>query len=101
MAPPSARGSENPSRPELAQATGTRLFDPQLCRDVGAKDEGLVADQFLRTARYAGEMMGVPEAVGASFAAPDDGLKPGTKVVLGLFAVGAALWFLVEVVLLP
>ncbi len=86
---------------ELAQQTGTRLMDPQLGRDIGPKDEGVVAEQFLRTARYAGEMMGLPEAVAASFAPPDEGLKPGTKVALGLLAVGAFVWLLVEVVLLP
>jgi hypothetical protein len=84
----------------VAQEAGARLYDPQLSRTLNASDEGLVADQFLRTARYAGEMMGLPEAVGASFAVPDEGLKPGTKVLLGLLAVGALLWVLMEAFLL-
>ena len=64
----------------LAAAAGARLIDPQLGRSLTANDSGAVADQFLRTARYAGEMMGLSEAVAASYAPPPEGMSPGLKV---------------------
>lgn len=76
---------------ELAKAAELRLVDPQLGRTVSAHDDGVVADQFLRTARYAGEMMGVSEAVAASYAAPSEGFPVGLKV---LFLIGLGLFLL-------
>jgi hypothetical protein len=81
---------------ELAETCAVRVVDPQLGRAVSEKDEGAVTDQFLRTARYAGEMMGVPEAVAASFGDPDRGVGPGLKVVIGLGGVLVLLYFLVN-----
>jgi hypothetical protein len=72
----------------LAREVGAQLFDPQLTRPLSEVDEGLVTDQYLRTARYAGEMLGVSGAVGLSFSAPAEGLPPGMKVLLW---VGGAL----------
>lgn len=81
---------------ELAQEAGVKLYDPQLSRTLSANDDGLVADQFLRTAKYAGEMMGVPEAVYASFAPPEEGLKAGTKVLIGLIGLVVLVWVVVD-----
>jgi len=75
----------------LAAAAGVRLIDPQLGRALSANDSGAVADQFLRTARYAGEMMGVSEAVAASYAAPPEGMPVGLKVLL---VIGGGLFLL-------
>lgn len=85
----------------LAREVELKLYDPQLSRTLGAQDEGLVADQFLRTAKYAGEMMGVPEAIGASFPPPEQGLKTGTKVLLGIAGFFVVLYLLVERLLAP
>ena len=77
----------------VAQEAGGRLVDPQLGRWISAADEGAVADQYFQTARYAGEMAGVSEAVGVGMPEVQAGLKPGTKVLLGLAALLAlALW---------
>jgi hypothetical protein len=65
----------------LAAAAEVRLIDPQLGRQLSANDSGAVADQYLRTARYAGEMMGVSEAVAASYAPPPEGIPAGLKVL--------------------
>jgi hypothetical protein len=79
----------------LAKEAGLRLLDPQLSRTVTAADAESVADQFLRTARYAGEMLGVPEAIDASFGAPAPGSSTGMKVIFGIIAlVFVALWLL-------
>ncbi|MHB8878079.1 MAG: hypothetical protein ACYC8T_30650 [Myxococcaceae bacterium] len=84
----------------VAAQAGALLFDPQLTKGLSANDEGLVAEQFLRTAKYAGEMMGLPEAVGASYSGDDPtALKPGTKVLLGLVGLLVALYLLVDVIL--
>ena len=83
----------------LAQAAELRLVDPQLGRQLTANDSGAVADQFLRTARYAGEMMGLSEAVAASYAPPPEGLPTGAKVLMGIGALLFGLYFLVDLLL--
>jgi hypothetical protein len=83
----------------LAQAAEVRLIDPQLGRSLTANDSGAVADQFLRTARYAGEMMGLSEALAASYAAPPEGMPAGLKVLLGIAATLLGLYFLVDMLL--
>lgn len=65
----------------LAASAEVRLVDPQLGRPLSANDANTVADQFLRTARYAGEMMGLSEAVSASYAPPPEGFPAGAKVI--------------------
>lgn len=85
-----------PAAAEVAKEAGVRLYDPQLSRTLTGTEDGLVSDQFLATARYAGEMMGVPEAVYASFSPPQAGMKPGTKVVLGLAGLIFVVWLLVD-----
>jgi hypothetical protein len=83
----------------LAQAAEVRLVDPQLGRPVSGNDSGAVADQFLRTARYAGEMMGLSEAVAASYAAQPEGFPVGAKVLLGIVGGLLGLYFLVDTLL--
>ncbi|MFL5320356.1 MAG: hypothetical protein ACJ790_11920 [Myxococcaceae bacterium] len=80
----------------VASEAKARLFDPQLTRTLTTADEAVVADQYLRTAKYAGEMMGVSEAISASFEAPREGMSVGTKVVIGLIALGILVWFVTE-----
>jgi hypothetical protein len=77
----------------LAAAAEVRLVDPQLGRQLSANDSGAVADQYLRTARYAGEMMGVSEAVAASYGPPPEGIPTGFKV-LALLGGGLFLLYL-------
>jgi len=80
---------------ELAAQAEVRLVDPQLGRGLSATDAETVAEQYLRTARYAGEMMGLTEAVAASFPDPTPtGFRPTTKVVLGLLAFFFLLYLL-------
>lgn len=79
---------------ELAKSAGVTLFDPQLMRPLNASDEGAVADQYLRTARYAGEMAGVSEAIGIGQPPVEEGMKPGTKVFLGIAAFFLVLYFI-------
>jgi hypothetical protein len=81
---------------ELAQSCSLKLVDPQLGRVVGEKDDAAVCEQFLRTARYAGEMVGLSEAVGASFQAPSTGVRPMTKVLIGLGAILVLLYWVVD-----
>jgi hypothetical protein len=50
---------------EVAVAGGGVLVDPNLGRAVSLADESAVADSYLRTLRYAGEYLGVGEAVSA------------------------------------
>src|SRR5512140_3707 len=80
----------------VAQEAGARLVDPQLGRGISAVDEGAVADQYFQTARYAGEMAGVSEAVGVGMVGVEPGFKPGTKVLLGLAALVALVAWLFD-----
>ncbi|HYH99042.1 hypothetical protein [Hyalangium sp.] len=80
----------------LAAAAEVRLIDPQLGRHLSANDSGAVADQFLRTARYAGEMMGVSEAVSASYAAPPEGIPAGFKVLAAIIGGLVLLYLLAD-----
>lgn len=86
----------------FARELGVLLFDPQLMTPVTEQDVDRVAAQFMITARYAGEMMGLPEAVAASFAPPEpQGLSGGVKVILLIVAaVLLGLWSL-EWILAP
>jgi len=72
----------------VAAELGLVLFDPQLMRPITERDADAVAEQYLRTARYAGEMLGLPEAIAASFAPPVEPrlLSPGMKVILLIIA---------------
>ncbi len=68
----------------LAAAANVALVDPQLCRAVVSPEDSAVIDQYVRTAKYAGEMVGISEAIGAGEPAETGGIKPGTKVLLAL-----------------
>jgi hypothetical protein len=82
---------------QLAGEAGLKVVDPALSKTLTANDDGLVADQYFRTARYAGEYLGVSEAVLASYGAHEpEGLKPGTKVLLGLIAFFVLLYLVSE-----
>jgi hypothetical protein len=72
-----------------------RLIDPQLGRALTSNDSGAVADQFLRTARYAGEMMGVSEAVAASYAPPPEVVPRSVKVFVAIAGGALFLYLLV------
>jgi hypothetical protein len=75
----------------MAESVGLRVIDPQLNRTLTGRDAEAVAEEFMRNARYAGEYMGVSEALGASYTPKqeDQGLKPQTKILLAaiMFAV--------------
>ena len=75
------------------------VHDPQLLRRVTTADEAAIEAQYLRTARWAGEMMGLPEAVAASFAPPKEGLSTETKLLLGLGAAGVVVWLVADALL--
>lgn len=81
---------------QLANDAGVRAVDPALSKTLHGNDDGLVADSYLRAARYAGEYLGVSSAVLASYgSAEPEGMKPGTKVMLGI----GAFFFVVYIVL--
>jgi hypothetical protein len=85
----------------VAEAAGARLVDPQLAKTLTTNDEGLVADQYFRTAQFAGQYSGVSTAVLAGYGKVDDdvGIKPGTKVMLALVAFFGLLYFISQRVL--
>ena len=85
---------------DVASAAEAALVDPQLGRAVTAADVEAVAQQYLRTARYAGEMCGVSEALGASYAPSAPALSGRAKLVLLALAGGLVLLYqLVDVLL--
>jgi hypothetical protein len=71
---------------EVADALGLRLLDPQLSRPVKFDHEDVVGEAYLRCARYAGEYLGVADALGASSlgAPPADTSGLGLRVALAL-----------------
>ncbi|MFY2560792.1 hypothetical protein ACN469_24520 [Corallococcus terminator] len=76
----------------LASKAGARLVDPQLGRSLVASDEGMVADQYMRTVRYAGGSSGASETMGSATYTPlttegPRGFQPGAKFFL--IAIGA------------
>jgi hypothetical protein len=81
----------------VAQAAGARLVDPQLAKSLTLNDDGIVADQYFRTAQYAGQYAGVSEAIIASYGeAEQGGLKAGTKVLLAIIAFLVGLYFIAD-----
>ncbi len=68
-----------------------------LSKTVTLADEALIAEQYFRTAQYAGQYGGVSEAVIAGYGANEpEGLKTGTKVLLGIVAFFFVLWLVFE-----
>jgi hypothetical protein len=85
----------------VATQAEARLVDPQLSKTLIANDEGLVADQYLRTAQYAGQYAGVSSAVLASYGTgeQDEGLKAGTKVLLAIVGFFVVMYLVIEKIL--
>jgi hypothetical protein len=74
---------------ELAKEAEVRFFDPQLGQELSPRSEGVVVDQYQRTARYAAEMGGVASAMPID-RGEDSGFQPTTKMgfaVMGFFAL--------------
>ncbi len=69
---------------ELAREAQVRFFDPQLGRELSSRDDAVVVEQYQRTARYAGEMVGVASAMPTGEASEGQGFQPTTKFGLGL-----------------
>ncbi|PTL77945.1 hypothetical protein [Vitiosangium sp. GDMCC 1.1324] len=84
-----------PKLAELAKEAGVRFFDPQLGRELSAHDDGMVADQYQRTAHYAGEMMGLASAMPIS-TTESEGFQPTTKIVFGVIGFFTLLYLLVD-----
>ncbi|MFP2962075.1 hypothetical protein ACLEPN_30915 [Myxococcus sp. 1LA] len=84
----------------LANEAGARLVDPQLGRALTGKDDAGVMEQYARTARYAGEVAGVPEALGASGYSMETqgsrGFQPSTRMVLIAIGIFVALYLVVD-----
>jgi hypothetical protein len=80
---------------ELAREAEVRFFDPQLGRELGGHDEGAVADQYERTARYAGEMLGLASAMPIS-TTESEGFQPTTKFLFGAIGFFTLLYLLVN-----
>ncbi|MCC6337430.1 MAG: hypothetical protein IT380_25960 [Myxococcales bacterium] len=79
---------------EVAQAQKLRLLDPQLNYPVTFDSEASVGEEYLRQARYAGEYLGVSEAIGATTLAarPDESSNPGLRILLALIVFGVVLF---------
>jgi hypothetical protein len=76
----------------LAPAHQLCVMDPQL-NTVVTTAGGSVLDEFLRSARYAGEYTGVSDAVGASaLAEVEQGSSAGTRVLLAIAVFIAVLY---------
>ena len=80
---------------ELAREAEVRFFDPQLGRELTARDDGPVVDQFERTARYAGEMLGLASAMPIS-TTESEGFQPTTKFLFGAIGLFTLLYLLVN-----
>ena len=78
----------------LADALGLRLLDPQLNRAVKFDQEDAVGEAYLRSARYAGEYLGVSDALGATslVAPPPDSSGVGLRILLALLVFGVVLF---------
>jgi hypothetical protein len=81
---------------QLAKEAEVRVFDPQLGRALSATDESPVADQYERTARYAGEMLGVAEAMPVSTETQHPGFQPTSKFFFGVIGFFVLLYLLVN-----
>ncbi|QRO02504.1 hypothetical protein JRI60_13495 [Archangium violaceum] len=81
---------------ELAREAEVRFFDPQLGQALTAHDDGTVADQFERTARYAGEMLGLASAMPISATSEREGFQPTTKFFLGVLGFFFLLYLLID-----
>jgi hypothetical protein len=73
---------------EIAAELKLKPVDPQLGNTVTLASSG-VSEEFMRMARYAGEYLGVSEALGATTIGQpfDEGMSASAKVVFGLGGV--------------
>jgi hypothetical protein len=78
----------------LAAAAGARLVDPQLGRSLSATDDGMVVDQYMRTAWYAGHVAGMSGASGLP-ASPAASSEPRSFLPSGrLFFIAIGVLFI-------
>jgi hypothetical protein len=80
----------------LAKEAGVRFFDPQLGRELSTHDEQWVVEQYQRTARYAGEMLGLAEAMPMPSSTDSEGFQPTTRWVLALLVFFVVLYLVVN-----
>jgi len=80
---------------DLASEAQARLFDPQLGRALSRSDESAVADQYERTARYAGEMLGLASAMPMPSAEPQ-GFQPTTRFFVAVIGAFLLLYWVVN-----
>ncbi|ATB27787.1 hypothetical protein MEBOL_001232 [Melittangium boletus DSM 14713] len=80
----------------LASEAEVRFFDPQLGRELSKREEDAVAEQYLRTARYASDTLGMAEAMPMPAATETEGFQPTTKFALGVVAFFVLLYLLVN-----
>ena len=81
---------------ELAKEAEVRFFDPQLGQELSARSEGVVVDQYQRTARYAAEMGGLASAMPIDRDSDSGGFQPTTKMALGVMGFFALLYFVMR-----
>jgi|CXWL01.1.fsa_nt_gi hypothetical protein len=81
---------------DLTRETGLSLVDPRVSRALSIADEGSLTDAYFQTAKYAGEYMGVSEAVLASYGTHEPvGISVQAKVFIAIAAfIGAVFWAL-------
>ena len=77
---------------DVARVLDLRVLDPQLGSVVTGWSSA-VNDEFLRTARYAGEYLGVSEALGASsLSEHHEGLTLSTRMLLAFIVFLVVVW---------
>ena len=81
---------------EVAKEAEVRVFDPQLGRALSGRDDGPVAEQYERAARYAGQTLGMVEALPSSTATESEGFQPTTKFVLGVLGFFVLLYLVMD-----
>ncbi len=85
----------------LASEAGVRLMDPQLGRPLTSQDDAGVVEQYVRTARYAGEVAGFPDALGAGSSAMESsttakGFQLSGRFLLIAMGILLALYLVVD-----
>jgi hypothetical protein len=81
---------------EVAKEAEVRFFDPQLGRALSGRDEGVVAEQYERTARYAGETLGMVDAMPSSTGTENQGFQPTSKFFFGVIGFFVLLYLIMD-----